>query len=443
MFDTAALRELVKPAEGLVSARVFNDPDLYRLEVERIFARSWLFVAHESEIPRPGDFVTRSMGEDPVIVARGPDGRIRVLLNVCRHRGRKVCGVDAGRTATFRCGYHGWTYTTAGELTAVPFFEAYQGKLDKSALGLLQPARVDSYLGLVFATWDPEASPLAEYLGHLTWVLDLLFGRTERVEVAGPPIRWMAQANWKLGAANFVGDGLHVPITHGFSLQLGLHVLQQEGAGPPGAYKVCTEQGHGANLVGSPTGRDEPYFALPPALWPDLERRLTPEQRQVMQPLVSLAGTIFPNLSFLEAAGHTASEWGGPAGEAGSFLTLRQWQPRGPDRMEAWTWLFLDKTAPEAWQAMSRECYQRVFGVAGTFEQDDLENWKQITAGVRGPTARRLDLQYGMGLDVAPAPDWPGPGVAYYGRPAMFDRNELNFYQRWLALVSDGPADGQ
>src|SRR5688572_12855021 len=96
--------EFVRSADGLVSARIFGDPALYELELERIFTRTWLFVAHESEVPRRGDFVTRRMGGDPVIVCRGADGEVRVLLNVCRHRGRKLCGLDAGRTAAFRCG---------------------------------------------------------------------------------------------------------------------------------------------------------------------------------------------------------------------------------------------------------------------------------------------------------------------------------------------------
>ncbi|SRR5712692_8228334 len=113
--------------------------------MERVFTRGWLYVAHESEIPQRGDFVTRQMGEDPVIVCRGQDGRVRVWLNVCRHRGRKVCTVDAGRTAQFRCGYHGWTYSTTGELTGVPFFEGYQGNLDKGALGLYEAPGVGTY----------------------------------------------------------------------------------------------------------------------------------------------------------------------------------------------------------------------------------------------------------------------------------------------------------
>src|SRR5688572_30308403 len=106
-MDAKALDELMRPQEGLVSARIFTDPEIYRLEQEKIFAKSWLYVAHESEVPRPGDFVTRQMGEDPVIVCRGRDGKVRVFLNVCRHRGRRVCNQDVGTTPKFICGYHG------------------------------------------------------------------------------------------------------------------------------------------------------------------------------------------------------------------------------------------------------------------------------------------------------------------------------------------------
>jgi phenylpropionate dioxygenase-like ring-hydroxylating dioxygenase large terminal subunit len=129
---------LVNAREGLVSPRIFVDPEIYRQEQERIFTRTWLYVAHESEIPQSGDFVTRTMGEDSVIVARGADGKIRVFLNACRHRGMPVCREDMGKTSSFVCGYHGWRFGISGELIGVPFFEGYQGKLDKSCLGLHQ-----------------------------------------------------------------------------------------------------------------------------------------------------------------------------------------------------------------------------------------------------------------------------------------------------------------
>src|SRR6185437_1333540 len=103
-----ALEEIVRPAEGLISRRIFSDTEVYGLEVEKIFGRGWFFVGHESEIPEPGDLVTRSVGMDPAILLRDDDGEIRVFLNSCRHRGMRVCRTDRENTSFLRCPYHGW-----------------------------------------------------------------------------------------------------------------------------------------------------------------------------------------------------------------------------------------------------------------------------------------------------------------------------------------------
>ncbi len=425
----------VDPVRGVVSAGIFNDPRIHELELERIFGRSWLFVAHESEIPEPGNFVTRRMGEDPVIVVRTDEGRVAVLLNVCRHRGRRVCLEDCGTARRFICGYHGWTYSESGELTGVPFFDAYQGRLNKSELGLLAAPHVDSYKGLIFATWDPNAGTLLDYLGPAAWSLDLLFGRSDAVEVVGPPVRWEAKANWKLGAANFVGDGQHIFTTHGFSTAMGLHKFQLKG-GPPLSYLATAGNGHAISYACWPPAADaEPYFGLPQELHAEFERHLSPEQLEAMRPLFTMAGNVFPNLSFLQPAGHTVEEWGGQPGEESmTFLTLRQWQPRGPGRMEAWSWLLMDRNAPEQWQRASRECYRRTFGPAGTFEQDDLANWSAITEALSSPKAKELWLHYEMGLGTPTWEGWLGPGSAYQQRPFM-DMGERLFYGAWQEKV--------
>jgi hypothetical protein len=98
---------LVDTRAGLISRRIFIEPEIYERELERIFARCWLFPRHESQIPRPGDFLTTSMGEDPVLVMRESEGRVRACLNVCGHRGNRLCGADDGNAATFTCAYHG------------------------------------------------------------------------------------------------------------------------------------------------------------------------------------------------------------------------------------------------------------------------------------------------------------------------------------------------
>ena len=120
-----------------IHASLYTDPRIFADEMERIFHRGWVFVGHESEVPRPGDFVTRHIGTEPVILVRGQDGASAVLVNRCMHRGTMLCAADRGSTRTFTCPYHGWTYDLSGGLLGVPYPGGY-ARLDKGAHGLTQ-----------------------------------------------------------------------------------------------------------------------------------------------------------------------------------------------------------------------------------------------------------------------------------------------------------------
>ncbi|HVA24347.1 MAG TPA: Rieske 2Fe-2S domain-containing protein, partial [Chloroflexota bacterium] len=93
-----------------VRTDVYTDPAIFELEMRRIFETTWVYVAHESEIPNPGDYVSTSIGLQPVIASRGDDGQVHVLLNRCRHRGSAVCRLERGHAEQFKCPYHGWVY---------------------------------------------------------------------------------------------------------------------------------------------------------------------------------------------------------------------------------------------------------------------------------------------------------------------------------------------
>lgn len=207
-----ALHELVR--EDRVHRSLYTDPVIFQREVERVFGGTWTYLAHESELPQPNDFVTRPLGLRPVIVTRDRHGEVGTLLNRCSHRGATVCRVPSGNSRRFTCPYHNWIFSEHGRLQGVPFRGAYGDDLRADELGLGR-VRTESYRGFVFATLDPEQAPLAEHLGPATRVLDQWIDRspTGEVIVAHGAMRLECRANWKLILDNSA-DGLHAGFSH-------------------------------------------------------------------------------------------------------------------------------------------------------------------------------------------------------------------------------------
>lgn len=409
----------VKPDQGEVPAFVFADAEIYRLELDAIFNRCWLFVAHESEVPSPGDYVTRYMGEQPVIVARDEDGHVRVLLNVCRHRGMRICRADLGNASHFRCPYHGFTYKNTGDLIGIPFQkEIYGEDLDKSRFGLIQ-ARSESYGGLVFATWDERAKPLRDYLGGMTWYLDLLVNRAD-MEVVGPPLRHELATNWKLPAENFAGDAYHTLHTHASMAEIG---LTPSARWAKDGYHVSAGNGHGV-MLGTPAAR----FIFADELLPVFQQRLQPAQFALIKTLANMPGTVFPNFSFLVSA-ITFKD------RLISHTELFLWRPIGPDRIEESVWFLVERDAPQSWKDLSRQAFILTFGLSGIFSQDDTENFTDITRNSSG-AGRKLSFMYEMGRGMRPLAHFAGPGVVYEGK--YNEANARAFYRRWLELLRGG-----
>src|ERR1700728_3062050 len=120
MSTALHLDGMIDLQRGTISREIFVSPAFHRAELEKLFARAWLFVGHESQIPNPGDFFVSRMGEESVIVCRDQTGVVHAFLNSCRHRGMKVCRYEQGNTSLFTCPYQKWTYTTDGKLQGVP-----------------------------------------------------------------------------------------------------------------------------------------------------------------------------------------------------------------------------------------------------------------------------------------------------------------------------------
>ncbi|MCH8281737.1 MAG: Rieske 2Fe-2S domain-containing protein, partial [Chloroflexi bacterium] len=202
---------LVDLKAGHISREIFVNGDIYQQEQEQIFARCWLFVGHESQVSKPGDYFVSCMGEESVILCRDRQSQLHVFLNSCMHRGMKVCRYDEGNTPVFTCPYHGWSYATDGKLVGVPYFkDAYHEKLDKSKWGLVEVAQLENYKGSIWATWDGSAPPFSDYMGDMKVYLDLLLdsrdGQEGGSEIIGGIQKWIMPSNWKFPAENFSGD---------------------------------------------------------------------------------------------------------------------------------------------------------------------------------------------------------------------------------------------
>jgi 3-phenylpropionate/trans-cinnamate dioxygenase subunit alpha len=413
------MHELVDADRGLISRRIFIEPEIYQQELQNIFARCWLFLCPDSQIPLPGDFFTTYMGEDPVLVVRDSDGEVHAFLNVCRHRGNRLCRADSGNAASFTCAYHGWTYCNDGRLTGVPYLrEAYHNDLDRDHWGLVPVAHLEDYKGLWFATFDPEAPPLREYLGEMAWYLDNFIDRREGgIEILGMH-KWVMPCNWKFPSENFGGDGYHVPWSHMSA------VMTSFSGGvttKPNATGTMVSPGNGHMLicVGPEMSGEPPGDILLDYDWttrPEVNARLGP-RTALVSPIV---GTVFPNFSQLRATSRT----------------FRVWHPRGPDKTEVWSWVFIDRAAPPEVKKAIRLAGVRGFGPSGTFEQDDMDNWQECTRTCRGMIARQMPLNTQMGL----GHDRFDPALSAWASEYRYsENNHRHFYRRWSELVTGTP----
>jgi nitrite reductase/ring-hydroxylating ferredoxin subunit len=420
------LSQLVSDDGCHVSRRVFADETLYALEQQHIFPHNWLYLAHESQLREPGDFLSTFMGETPVIVVRGADGEVHASINSCSHRGVKVCRADSGNTRRFVCPYHNWAYSVEGDLLAIPQERKMSRKTDKSGLGLRKVPRIESYRGLVFGCLDESIEPLGTYLGNMRFYLDSYFDRFDGgVEVVGPAHKWLVSGNWKVPVENQLGDVGHGPFLHATLLAGTPAVKEIETYG----FNSAPEPGHGASVRLYPENGDPALIA-----WgmeginlatpdPEFQEYLLEVQRRSVERIgvggriKGLTYGVYPNFNFL---------W--------SNSVIRVSHPRSPGQVEYWSWWVVPSAAPDSIKRKLRRNYNLMFGPGGMLEQEDVESWAQQYAGSSIEALSDRRYYYGLGAgDEAPHPEIPGATGNCY--------NELyarEFYKRWRSDLEKG-----
>ncbi len=423
--------------EGVLSARIFSDPAIHRLELERIFARCWVFVGHVSEIKSPGDYMLRVIGEDEFIVARDETNQIRVLFNRCAHRGSPLCRADKGNATHFRCPYHAWIYKNTGEWNGAPLRARAYKHLERAEWGLKSAPHVDTVHGLIFASLDPEAPTLADYLGDMAWYLDVIFGLDpEGMSVIGEPQRWQVPTNWKLGADNFVGDSYHVAQLHRSIEEVGAFPgIDITGGNGPGRHLYFPE-GHGILLNQGYLPEPWDRGGFPPEVSETFRLdRLSPLQHDFVESYAVTHFLIFPNLAFLRVPAVTA-----PGEKPHVFTLVRQWQPVGSDQVVTWNWMLGWNSAPAEFNDAGYIGGLSQHGPSGILEQDDGLAWSGAPEVGRSVFARKSEVRfnYQLGLNdsqsYADDEQYPFPGTATTG--ILGEAPQRSMYRRWLKEMS-------
>ncbi|ODU04417.1 MAG: hypothetical protein ABS81_10215 [Pseudonocardia sp. SCN 72-86] len=378
--------ELVDLERGRVHMHAYTDADVFREEMRRIFYKTWVFVAHDSEIGVSGDYRTTSIGQVPVIVTRDEDGEVHVMVNRCAHRGTTVCQREKGNANFFKCEYHGWVYNNRGDLTGVSLRRGYsEGELAHSRIGLQRLPRVETYGGLVFASLDPNVGSLSDHLGLAKPYIDDWNRQTPDgvLEVqAGGSYRFEYNGNWKLQAENNT-EGYHPDFLHQEAVRVQIFNSRRAraAAGKPDAPRRPTriaamesnglDLGNGHNLVETPQVSVLLKKRYPAQYLDDMARAYGVEA------VDSLIGppwrlNVFPNLAL-----------------GGS--NVRVIQPLAANRTMVRQYFVDVPTAPEAVRALRRDQEQGFYGQAGYGGPDDVEMFERMQEGFASADADVLD----------------------------------------------------
>jgi phenylpropionate dioxygenase-like ring-hydroxylating dioxygenase large terminal subunit len=394
-LNSRGIASLVEP--GRVHRRVYTDPTIFELEMERLFGRSWLYVGHATQVPNPGDFFTTDLGRQPVIMTRHHDGSVRVVLNRCTHRGIKLVAERQGNRQRFICLYHGWTYDPDGTLLRVPVEEGCAPGFKLCDFNLAKAPRIGIYRGFVFASLSPSGIAFDDWIAPMRQNIDDIVDRAPGGEIALDVgmHRYLFRGNWKMQAENAI-DSYHVPFSHASTVNnKGVQFSRREGDDEGAkvvegqrtaaqwkqrrSYDVGNGHGWTSNTELNEAARssavyDEYRATLAAAVGEDrMEQILTPRMHNSL---------LYPNASFM-----------------GLNMHIRVIKPLAVDLTEVNIYPVRLVGAPEAMNARNTRLLNVTHAAASFVQSDDLEAFARAQSGLKSQHTDWVDISRGLGRE--------------------------------------------
>lgn len=379
-----------------VGREVFTDGRIFELEMQHIFEGDWVYMCHESQIPKANDYLTGYIGRQPVIITRNAQGALGGVANACAHRGAALCRQKSGNTPVFVCPFHGWSYDSSGKLLRIrqEADAGYPADFDRHAHGLTAVPKVASYRGFVFASLSPNSGPLEAYLDGAAWFIDLIVDQApDGIEVLRGRSTYVYRGNWKLQAENGA-DGYHVGVVHANYMSIlsrrrsGASTTEVSAMSPggtgnrPGGF-YAFRNGHIVAWSERANPEDGPNFAIGAEL---LERH--GEERAAWMLRRSRNLGIYPNLFLMDSMSSQ----------------IRHWRPLSVDTTEVTVYCYAPVGESAGRRARRIRQFEDFYNASGMATPDDLAEFRACQEGYRASVARWNDMSRGAAQS-SPGPD--------------------------------------
>jgi phenylpropionate dioxygenase-like ring-hydroxylating dioxygenase large terminal subunit len=423
--DPRALERLIEADR--VHKDVYTDPEVFELEMERLWARTWIYVGHASQVPNAGDFITLDIAAKPVIMVRQPDSTIRVLMNRCAHKGTKVVSDLAGNAGkVFRCPYHAWTYRTDGSLINIPLKEGYANtRLEPRGLQVVR--NVETYRGFVFARLSEQGIGFRDYFGDSLSSIDNLADRSPEgeLELTGGSLRYLHNCNWKMFVEN-LNDTMHPMIVHAGSAGIAKRLWEGKPANLPkpmaieqfvpfvSDYKFFDDMGvrvypHGHGFSGVNFSIHSAYSAIP-EYEAAMQRAYGAERAQKILGTVRHNTVYYPSLTI-----------------KGAIQSIRVARPLAADRTVLESYTFRLKGAPDALLERTVTYNRLINSPMSVVGHDDLHCYRAIQEGLAAEGNEWVNLQRGFAASEVDAPE-----VTANGTSDISMRNQFRAWREFM-----------